>query len=139
MKEVAKEDLEGVPEAFLLYNVLTLSECEQFIKIIDQVGAKPPGAVKGMKSIHCLLICFVNSSYEDTISECKFWKASLEVTMPIWDRVSKFIPTTCESNEDNKKWELVRSSPLNEKFRFYTCMRSSSCHKYNIYLYYLFR
>ena len=54
------------------------------------------------------------------ISDCKFWKAPMEVMRPIWERVGPFMDETVE--EDGKRWEVVRDNPLNEKFRYYCCM-----------------
>lgn len=36
--KIIKEEVEGVPEAFTLYNVMTAEECEQFLIMIEQIG-----------------------------------------------------------------------------------------------------
>jgi len=98
--EITREEVVGVPEAFLLHNVLSPDECQQFITIIEQIGAhKPAATVNGV------------------ISECKFWKAPMDVMIPIWKRVSSFFPE--KLTDDGKNWGIVADNPMNEKFRFY--------------------
>jgi len=100
---ITHEIVEGVPECFILRDVLTPNECTQFLHIIEQMGKKS----------------------EDNISECKFWKASPEIMRPIWARVAPFLPEELDVDEEglgkgSKKWEIVTENPMNEKFRFYT-------------------
>ena len=59
------------------------------------------------------------------VSDCKFWKAPMEVMKPIWERVGEFMDETVEEND--KKWALVKNNPLNEKFRYYCCTFHSFC------------
>jgi hypothetical protein len=101
VRELKYEDVVGVPEAFMLHNVVSENECKQFLDVIEQIGAsKTPDQPK-----------------ETKISECKFWRAPMDVMMPIWHRVQQYFPDTVE--EEGKTWQLARSNPMNEKFRFY--------------------
>ena len=36
--QITKDDVIGVPEAFMLYNVMSARECEQFLQMIEEIG-----------------------------------------------------------------------------------------------------
>jgi len=104
-KKISKEAVKGVPGAFLLHNVLSHSECQDFIKITEKMGYgdAPVTTFTGM----VMMPDFRNN-------QRVMWQTSSDVYEPIWSRIKDHIPQT--SMLYNKSWTF---SSLNERFRFY--------------------
>eukprot|EP01113_Clastostelium_recurvatum_P036826 TRINITY_DN5310_c0_g1_i2.p1 TRINITY_DN5310_c0_g1~~TRINITY_DN5310_c0_g1_i2.p1 ORF type:complete len:291 (+),score=67.72 TRINITY_DN5310_c0_g1_i2:63-935(+) len=96
IKRITREEVQGVPDCYMLHNVLSQRECDQFLNIITQIGVPKEGV----------------------ISECKFWRAPSSVMYPVWRRVSSHFPKTV--NDEGYDWSLVENNPMNDKFRYYT-------------------
>jgi len=94
--------VEGV---FLLFNLLTPEECQQFINITEHMGYEEAlvSTFSGMVS---------DSSWRN--NERVMWQAVDDVWKPIWERLKPFIP------EKVKLWkDTWIPYGLNERLRFY--------------------
>lgn len=110
VNNIIKESVEGVPEAFMLYNIMTQAECEQFLVMIEKIGAKA-------NADNSETTRNASNSRGFGISDCKFWRAPEDVMNNIWARVGGFLPSSLIV--DDQKCTLVTEMPLNEKFRYY--------------------
>jgi len=107
--KVNKTELEGVPEAFLLHNVLTEEECLKYIKETERLGYTDAPISTGLNSARMM---------KDVRNNLRvMWKASPEMTQPIWERICDLIPETITTPDG--VWNLLKEDSLNERFRFY--------------------
>jgi len=113
--DIKKENL-SVPGAFILDNVLTAKECQQFIDVSEKMGYQQAtvstGGVGGAM--------FVRT--ETRSNQRVFWQSGFETWNPIWERIQSLVPSRLEKKkgEDGPHpdgiWE---PSGLNERLRFY--------------------
>eukprot|EP01121_Diplochlamys_sp_Union-15-3_P012630 TRINITY_DN3811_c0_g1_i1.p1 TRINITY_DN3811_c0_g1~~TRINITY_DN3811_c0_g1_i1.p1 ORF type:complete len:256 (-),score=38.51 TRINITY_DN3811_c0_g1_i1:37-753(-) len=106
LSSIIKEDVEGVPGAFTLHNVLLPKECDQYIDLTERMGYifAPITTAFGM----------VN---KPGIRNNKrvMWQTTPDIWEPIWHRIKPYIPDTV-SYGTVREW---KSCSLNERFRFY--------------------
>eukprot|EP01113_Clastostelium_recurvatum_P007541 TRINITY_DN1351_c0_g1_i2.p1 TRINITY_DN1351_c0_g1~~TRINITY_DN1351_c0_g1_i2.p1 ORF type:complete len:307 (-),score=59.79 TRINITY_DN1351_c0_g1_i2:67-849(-) len=107
--QVTREEVEGVPEAFILHNVLTAEECQRYIDETERLGYTDAPLTVG------------NNRYEmatDVRDNLRvMWQATPRMMDPIWQRVSSFFPPVLRVGPND--WGLVQEGALNERFRFY--------------------
>lgn len=95
-----------VPGVFLLYNVLTPEECQQFIDLTEQMGyeeAKVTTFGNRMVSMPDL-----------RNNERVMWQSTDDVWKPIWARIAPHLPESADMRSG--KWTPYG---LNERLRFY--------------------
>lgn len=105
-----KEDVEGVPEAFIIHNALTPRECEKYIEITEGLGFTDAPISTGLNSAQMM------KDVRDNLRV--MWQATPEMMNPIWERIKTLIPATVTLGS-GKEWHIVNEHPLNERFRFY--------------------
>jgi len=108
--KVKKEDLKSrVPGAFILRNVLTKAECQQFIDTSEQMGYEEAKITFGSSMI----------SMPDVRNNKRvMWQSDSTVLQPIWDRIKSFMPETVVVSNPwkSEKWQVAN---MNERLRFY--------------------
>jgi len=97
------EKLEGVPGAFLIHNVLSPFECQQFIDLSEKLGYR-----EAMLSTYGGMV----SVPEVRNNRRVIWQVNDSTILPIYERVKDLVPFT----QQNGKWSLCG---LNERLRFY--------------------
>ncbi|KAL6058024.1 Prolyl 4-hydroxylase, alpha subunit [Balamuthia mandrillaris] len=104
-KQIRKEEVEGVPGAFLLHNVLSADECQQFIDLTERMGYgdAPISTFGGMRMMP-----------DVRNNQRVMWAAGEETLNPIWERIKEFIPA--EEEAMGATWNPYG---LNNRFRFY--------------------
>jgi len=107
----AREEVEGVEEAFVIHNVLTPAECERYIQLTEELGYTDAPISTGLDS------AVMMKDVRDNLRV--MWEASKEMMDPMWQRVASLIPETLVVGSSGKKWRIVKEHPLNERFRFY--------------------
>jgi len=104
--EIIKEPLDGVDGAFLLHNVLTPEECQQFIDTTEKMGYEDALITTGMNSMVLMKDVRDNKRV--------MWQTKKDVWAPIWERIKDYVPNKCSLR--NRTWTPCG---LNERFRFY--------------------
>ncbi|ELR20691.1 prolyl 4hydroxylase, alpha subunit [Acanthamoeba castellanii str. Neff] len=87
--------------AFLLYDVLTPEECQQFIDLTEKMGYE-----EAMVDTHDGMV----KMPERRNNERVLWRATADVWEPIWERVAPHIPNAIN---------MCDTYCLNERLRFY--------------------
>lgn len=108
---VTREELKGVPSAFLLHNVLTEEECLQFIQVSEQLGYIEAAGTGDQQYV----------SMPDMIRPADNLRAAARASHPIlhhlWKRVKNLV--TQEIEHEGKKWRVREDErAFNELFRF---------------------
>jgi len=103
-----REEIEGVPSAFLIHNVLTPEECELYIQESERLGFTDAPLTVGQDRYE------MAKDVRDNLRV--MWKASARMLIPIWERIRDLIP---HELPDFRGWEVVHENGLNERFRFY--------------------
>lgn len=104
-ERVTREEVKGVPGAFLLHNVLTCRECEQFIQLSEKMGFQDAlvttsrGMVKSSDTRNNKRVIWQN--------ERQFLNES------VWKRIERSVPEVVEYGVDFER------CGLNERVRFY--------------------
>jgi len=107
-----REEVEGVPEAFIIHNALTPKECAKYIELTEQLGFTDAPITTGLNTAQMM------PDIRDNLRV--MWQASPEMMNPIWERIGHLIPETIVLTKESKKdWHIVKEHPLNERFRFY--------------------
>jgi len=106
---VTKEVVNGVPDAFVLHNVLTPEECETYIRISEELGYTDAPISTGVNRAEMMTDVRDNTRV--------MWEVPQKLIGPIWERVVHLIPA--EIVFPNKVWRVADDRPLNERFRFY--------------------
>lgn len=108
---VTKEDLKGVPDAFLLHGVLTEEECKQFIAVSEQLGYREAG---GTGDQEYPAMPDMRQPADNVRAAAK---ASHPVLYHLWKRVRDHVPSSVEHS--GKTWKVREDeNALNEQFRF---------------------
>jgi len=107
--QVTREDIEGVPSAFLLHNVLTPEECQTYIDNAERLGFTDAPLTVGQDRYE------MAKDVRDNLRV--MWQATPRMLIPIWERVRDLIPPVL--NDMHNSWHLIRDNALNERFRFY--------------------
>jgi predicted 2-oxoglutarate/Fe(II)-dependent dioxygenase YbiX len=106
-----REDVEGVPEAFVLHDVLTPKECQKYIEITEELGYTDAPISTGLNSATMM---------KDVRDNMRVMlEAPKELMDPIWERVAALIPEQVTVGSSGKIWTIAKDHPLNERFRFY--------------------
>jgi len=106
---VTREELAGVPSAFLLHNVLTPEECQIYIDESERLGYTDAPITTGAGP----------QMLKDVRDNLRvMWQASPRMMIPIWERVRDFFPQQLPEPALSE-WKLVMDNALNERFRFY--------------------
>lgn len=105
--DVTEEEIRGVPGGFIIHNVLTPQECEQFIDITENMGydlalVTTGGGMKKMTDLR---------SNKRLIWDLE--RQSL-ITRKIYDRIKAKLPET-----EELRGKLYAPFELNERLRFY--------------------
>jgi len=108
---VTKQDINGVPSAFLLRGVLTEEECNHFIQVSEQLGFTFSGGAGDSQY----------ASMPDMRHPEDNKRAAANASHPIlhhlWKRVKDLVPPVIE--HDRKRWKVREDEKaLNELFRF---------------------
>jgi len=105
---VQRTDVEGVPGAFVLSNVLSASECSAVAALSEAMGYTPDAPVSLARNIrrneNCVIIA------DDTL-----WQ-------PIWERVREHMPPVVEGGSPaglNQRWRLYKYGE-SDIFRLHT-------------------
>eukprot|EP01112_Ceratiomyxa_fruticulosa_P005805 TRINITY_DN1664_c0_g1_i1.p1 TRINITY_DN1664_c0_g1~~TRINITY_DN1664_c0_g1_i1.p1 ORF type:complete len:349 (+),score=83.07 TRINITY_DN1664_c0_g1_i1:128-1048(+) len=106
---VTREEIEGVPDAFLLHNVLTEEECRLYLEEVERLGFTEAPITTGLNSYAMM------SDVRDNLRV--MWQASDRMLTPIWQRARSFFPTYL--GDMKLKWHLKTTNALNERLRFY--------------------
>jgi len=107
-REVVREEVEGVPEAFILHNVLTKEECDAYIEITEKLGYTDAPITTGINQ--------ANMMPEVRDNQRVMWEVSNDATSPIWRRIAHLVPNEISNPIP---WKVDESNPLNDRFRFY--------------------
>jgi len=103
---ITKQPVVGVNGAFLLSNVLTDSECQQFIDITSTMGFEDATVTTGMGMV-------MAKDIRD--NKRVMWQTSDDIWQPIWERIKALMPTEGIMFR-REQWY---PSSLNERLRFY--------------------
>lgn len=96
---IFRTEVEGVPGAFQLHNVLSKDECQSFIKAAEQMGYTEDAAVSLSRNIrHNMNINWITDHLTEQI---------------IWSRIADLI------NQNNTHFLNKNALGLNQRFRFY--------------------
>jgi len=108
--KASREDIGGVPECFLLHNVLTPKECSQFIEITEKLEYTDAPISTGVNKAVMM---------KDTRDNLRVMlEATPDILQSIWERIAELIPESLVIGAD-KTWRIAHDQPLNERFRFY--------------------
>jgi len=110
-----REAIEGVPGAFLVHNLLTLDECEQYIQISEEMGyAQAP-----LRNLDTL-----NSTNFNLDTNTLVIRNSLRVLFDAPDQLAATLnkrllllldeQVSCEG----KMWKVCKEEPINKRWRF---------------------
>jgi len=96
--------VDGVEGAFLLHNVLTLDECNQFVEVTEKMGYED-----------ALITTFGGMVMMKDVRDNKrvMWQTE-GVKEKIWERIKSFMP-----QDTKRKGGVWQPIGLNERFRFY--------------------
>jgi hypothetical protein len=97
--EIERVDLDLVPGAFQLLNVLTPAECRQLLNLSESLGYLADAAVSLPRSVR----------HNDSLT----WVTDLVTTDLIWQRCSALV------NQDLENYSGKKALGLNARFRFY--------------------
>lgn len=106
-----REEIEGVPGAFLIHDVLTPEECAKFIQVAENLGFREAGGAGDQQY----------PSMPDMRQPADNVRASANASHPVlmhlWKRVRDVVPSHIEDMD--KKWEVLNdATTFNERFRF---------------------
>eukprot|EP01113_Clastostelium_recurvatum_P019400 TRINITY_DN2286_c0_g1_i1.p1 TRINITY_DN2286_c0_g1~~TRINITY_DN2286_c0_g1_i1.p1 ORF type:complete len:282 (-),score=62.92 TRINITY_DN2286_c0_g1_i1:38-850(-) len=106
---VTREELDGVPGAFLLSNVLSDDECDQFIAVAERLGFRNAQGTGDSEYIRAM---------PDMRHPADNLSATTEASQPVlqnlWERVRDVVPH--DIPDMDRKWRVSES--MNERFRF---------------------
>jgi len=105
VKKVKKTEVKQVTGAFVLTNVLTKKECDQYIELTEQFGYGEATITTFGGMI---------SAPDVRNNKRTMWQTEESVWNPIYERVHKILPQVIHLRGD--AWEICG---LNERFRFY--------------------
>jgi len=108
--QVVKVDLDGVEEGYLLQNVLSEEECQQFIEITEKIGYCDAPITVGMNKAEMM------KDIRDNMRV--MCQADIDLLCPIWERIKAHFPKQLNNGGD-RIWQLNEKCGLNERLRFY--------------------
>lgn len=110
-----REDLEGVTGAFLVHNLMTPEECEQYVHISEEMGySQAP-----LRNLDTLNATNFNLS-KDTVtirnSQRVLFDAPEQLAKTLNERLLPFLDQTVEC--DGIQWKVCTEEPINRRWRF---------------------
>lgn len=110
-----RENLEGVPGAFLVHNLLTPEECDQYIQISEEMGYSQ-APLRNLDTVNSSNFNLGNDTLVIRNSQRVLFDAPAQLAKTLNDRLLPFLDEEVEC--EGKSWRVCHEEPINCRWRF---------------------
>jgi len=110
-----REELEGVPGAFLVHNLLTPDECEQYVKISEEMGFSQ-APLRNLDTLNSTNFQLSDDTLTIRNSQRVLFDAPDQLAKTLNERLLPFLDQTVECEGGN--WKVCTEEPINRRWRF---------------------
>jgi len=110
-----RENLDGVPGAFLVHNLLTPEECQQFIQISEEMGFSQ-APLRNLDTVNSTNFSMGGSTLVIRNSQRVLFDAHPQLAKTLNDRLLPHLDKEVEC--EGSKWKVCVEEPINRRWRF---------------------
>eukprot|EP00026_Physarum_polycephalum_P011799 Phypoly_transcript_12043.p1 GENE.Phypoly_transcript_12043~~Phypoly_transcript_12043.p1 ORF type:complete len:280 (+),score=50.74 Phypoly_transcript_12043:171-1010(+) len=110
-----REEVEGVPGAFLVHNLLTLEECRQYIEISEEMEYSQ-APLRNLDTLNSTNFSLDNSTIVIRNSLRVLFDCPDQIAKTLNQRLLPFLDAQVEC--EGKSWKVCTEEPINKRWRF---------------------